>query len=85
MHNKEWRAIINCFAENMHYFVAEISQLDVPSLIASSRRAEAIYDENLMAYIKIVFRRPFGKIIVSIVSVIARVDLGKKIFGTGLF
>ena len=58
--------IIDCFAENMHYFVAEISQLDVPSLTASSRRAEAIYDENLVAYIKIVFRRPFGKIIVSI-------------------
>jgi len=49
--------------ENMHYFVAEMSQMDVPSLTASSRRAEAIYDENLVAYIKIVFRRPFGKII----------------------
>ncbi|KAF8167736.1 exocyst complex component, sec3 subunit [Crassisporium funariophilum] len=49
--------------ENMHYFVAEISQMDVPSLIASSRRAEAMYDENLAAYIKIIFRRPFGKII----------------------
>ena len=49
----------------MHYFVAEISQMDVPSLTASSRRAEAIYDENLIAYMKIVFRRPFGKIIVS--------------------
>ncbi|KAF8807747.1 exocyst complex component, sec3 subunit [Phlegmacium glaucopus] len=49
--------------ENMHYFVAEISQLDVPSLTASSRRAEGIYDESLAAYIKIVFRRPFGKII----------------------
>lgn len=58
--------IIDYFAENMHYFVAEISQLDVPSLTASSRRAEAIFDENLVAYIKIVFRRPFGKIIVSI-------------------
>ena len=69
---KDWTAmIIDCFAENMHYFVAEISQLDVPSLTASSRRAEAIYDENLVAYIRIVFRRPFGKIIVSIVTKIA--------------
>lgn len=67
--NKERTVIvIDCFAEHMHYFVAEISQLDVPSLTASSRRAEAIYDENLVAYIKIVFRRPFGKIIVSILS-----------------
>lgn len=65
--NKDPTAIIiDCFAENMHYFVAEISQLDVPSLTSSSRRAEAIYDENLLAYIKIVFRRPFGKVIVSI-------------------
>jgi hypothetical protein len=60
----------------MHYFVAEISQLDVPSLTASSRRAEAIYDENLVAYIKIVFRRPFGKIIVStVLTAIGLVDI----------
>jgi len=51
-------------SENMQYFVMEISQLDVPSLNTFTRRAEAIYDENLAAYIKIVFRRPFGKIIV---------------------
>ena len=42
--------------------------MDVPSLTASSRRAEAIYDENLVAYMKTVFRRPFGKIIVSTLS-----------------
>jgi glutamyl/glutaminyl-tRNA synthetase len=47
----------------MHYFIAEISQMNVPSLIASTRRAQGIYDENLTAYIKIVFRRPFAKII----------------------
>jgi exocyst complex component 1 len=29
-----------------------------------SRQAEAIYDENLSAYIKLVIRRPFGRIIV---------------------
>ncbi|CAA7268018.1 unnamed protein product [Cyclocybe aegerita] len=49
--------------ENMHYFVTDISQMDVASLIAASRRAEAMYDESLSAYIKIIFRRPFGKII----------------------
>ncbi|KDR85366.1 hypothetical protein GALMADRAFT_234191 [Galerina marginata CBS 339.88] len=49
--------------ENMHYFVSEMSQLDVISMNTFTRRAEAIYDENLAAYIKIVFRRPFGKII----------------------
>lgn len=49
----------------MHFFVAEISQMDVPSLNGSTRRAQETLDENLSAYIKIVFRRPFGKIIVS--------------------
>ena len=29
------------------------------------KRAEAIYEENLNAYVKIVLRRPFSKIIVS--------------------
>jgi hypothetical protein len=49
----------------MHFFVAEISQMDVPSLNGFTRRAQEALDENLSAYIKIVFRRPFGKIIVS--------------------
>lgn len=53
-------------AENMHFFVSEISQMDVPSLNGSTRRAQAIYDENVAAYIKIVFRRPFGKLIVRV-------------------
>lgn len=30
------------------------------------RKAEAIYDENLGAYVKIILRRPFAKIIVSL-------------------
>jgi hypothetical protein len=54
------------YAENMHFFVSEISQMDVPSLNSSTQQAQAIYDENVAAYIKIVFRRPFGKIIVSV-------------------
>ena len=66
---------VDRFAENMHYFIAEISQLNVPSLTASFRRAEAIYDENLVAYVKIVFRRPFGKIIVSFGHRDWRVDI----------
>jgi hypothetical protein len=49
----------------MHYFVAEISQMDVPSLNGATRRAQETMDENLSAYIKIVFRKSFGKIIVS--------------------
>lgn len=49
--------------ENMHYFVAEMSQLDVGSVSGFSKQAEAIYNENLNAYLKIVLRRPFAKII----------------------
>ncbi|KAG1757754.1 exocyst complex component Sec3-domain-containing protein [Suillus lakei] len=48
--------------ENMHYFVAEMSQLDVGSVSGFPKQAEAIYNENLNAYVKIVLRRPFAKI-----------------------
>lgn len=51
--------------ENMHHFVAEIAQLEVGSVSIFAKRAEAIYDENLSAYVKIVLRRPFAKMIVS--------------------
>ncbi|KAI0085410.1 exocyst complex component Sec3-domain-containing protein [Irpex rosettiformis] len=49
--------------ENMHHFVAEMSQLDLGSVAAFLQRAQAIYDENLIAYVKLVLRRPFAKII----------------------
>ncbi|KAJ7048537.1 exocyst complex component Sec3-domain-containing protein [Mycena amicta] len=49
--------------ENMHHFVAETSQIEIGSVSVFLRRAEAIYDENLTAYVKIVLRRPFGKLI----------------------
>ena len=52
-------------AENMHHFIAEMSQLDIGSVAAFLQRAQAIYDENLTAYVKLVLRRPFAKIIVS--------------------
>jgi hypothetical protein len=52
------------FAENMHYFIAEMSQLELGSVSGFLREAEAIYNENLHAYIKIVLRRPFAKIMV---------------------
>ncbi|KAF8917639.1 exocyst complex component Sec3-domain-containing protein [Mucidula mucida] len=49
--------------ENMHHFVAETSQLELGSAAGFLRKAEAIYDENLSAYVKIVLRRPFARII----------------------
>ena len=48
----------------MHHFVAETSRMDVNSMSVFSKQAEAIYDENLNAYVKLVIRRPFGRIIV---------------------
>lgn len=49
----------------MHFFVAEVAQLNLGSVAGFLKRAEAIYEENLNAYVKIVLRRPFNKIIVS--------------------
>jgi exocyst complex component 1 len=51
--------------ENMHYFVAEIRQQEIGSVNVFSTQAEAVYEENLNAYVKMVLRRPFSKIIVS--------------------
>ncbi|EPT01488.1 hypothetical protein FOMPIDRAFT_1120199 [Fomitopsis schrenkii] len=49
--------------ENMHYFVAEVSQLQLGTVAGFLKKAEAIYEENLNAYVKIVLRRPFFKLI----------------------
>lgn len=57
-------SIFNGRAENMHHFIAETSMLEVGSTVTFSKRAEVIYEENLSAYIKIVIRRPFARIIV---------------------
>ena len=51
--------------ENMHYFVAEIRRQEIGSVNVFATRAEAMYEENLNAYVKMVLRRPFSKIIVS--------------------
>ncbi|KAK7059116.1 hypothetical protein VNI00_001741 [Paramarasmius palmivorus] len=49
--------------ENMHHFVAETSQMEIGSVASFVKKAEAIYDENLTAYVKIILRRPFSKLI----------------------
>ncbi|KIK07465.1 hypothetical protein K443DRAFT_673379 [Laccaria amethystina LaAM-08-1] len=49
--------------ENMHCFIVETSKMDNASLVTFSQRAESIYDENLSAYVKMVLRRPFSKLI----------------------
>jgi len=64
----------------MHHFVAETSQLEIGSVAVFLKRAEAIYDENLSAYVKIVLRRPFMKIIVSGVTCLL-ISLWNQILG----
>lgn len=52
------------FLENMHYFIQEVAQQELGAMQGFLRRAQAIYDDNLSAYVKIVLRRPMGKILV---------------------
>ncbi|TFK30812.1 exocyst protein [Coprinopsis marcescibilis] len=49
--------------ENMHYFVTEMSRMEVGATHVFVERAQGIYDENLGAYIKILFRRPVAKLL----------------------
>ncbi|KAG8991792.1 hypothetical protein FRB90_001230, partial [Tulasnella sp. 427] len=49
--------------ENMQYFVSEMMDLDSPAVSSFSRQAKATYDEHLNAYVKLVLRKPFAKII----------------------
>lgn len=51
-------------SENMHHFVTEIQSLDIGSVTSFLSPAEGIYDENLAAYVKLVLRRPFLKMLV---------------------
>ena len=48
----------------MHHFVTEIQSLDIGSVSSFLVQAESVYDENLAAYVKLVLRRPFVKILV---------------------
>lgn len=49
--------------ENMHHFVADMTQLDLGAVRAFVSRAEEIYDRELSAYVTFVLRRPMAKII----------------------
>lgn len=55
-------------SENMSHFNTVVRDLRVPSLAPQMKRAQDIYDENLRQYIKIVLRRPFPRLIVSVSS-----------------
>jgi hypothetical protein len=59
------RTVLIGVTENMHNFVAEMAQVQLGAVGSFAKRAEAIYEENLQAYVKLLFRKPFAKIIVS--------------------
>ncbi len=67
-------ALMECaYEENMHHFIAEIKQSKISAVSSFRKRAEGIYNENLSAYVKLVMRRSFAKIIVSdCCSILAR-------------
>lgn len=50
----------------MHYFVSETARMEAGSVSSFTKKARGIYDENLNAYVRLMFRRPFGKVIVSL-------------------
>ena len=52
-------------AENMFYFIHELSEQQLGAVRTFIRKAEDIYEENLLAYVKLVLRRPMGKLLVS--------------------
>ncbi|KAG9054875.1 hypothetical protein FS842_003912 [Serendipita sp. 407] len=49
--------------ENMHSFINELSQQSLGSIAGFIRRAETIYDENISAYVHLVLRRPFQRLV----------------------
>ncbi|KAH7106760.1 exocyst complex component Sec3-domain-containing protein [Auriculariales sp. MPI-PUGE-AT-0066] len=49
--------------ENMFYFIHELSEQQLGAVRTFIRKAEDIYEENLAAYVKLVQRRPMGKLL----------------------
>ncbi|CAE6412634.1 unnamed protein product [Rhizoctonia solani] len=49
--------------ENMHHFVADMTQLNLGAVRAFVARAEETYDRELSAYVILVLRRPMAKMI----------------------
>ncbi|ELU38817.1 exocyst protein [Rhizoctonia solani AG-1 IA] len=58
--------LLTCKTENMHHFVADMTQLELGAVRAFVTRAEETYHRELSAYVTFVLRRPMAKIIVSL-------------------
>ena len=49
----------------MHHFVNEMLKTEMGSTQAFAENAQAIYEDNLDAYVRLIFRRPLAKLMVS--------------------
>ncbi len=50
--------------ENMHYYCETVDDRGNTALIGSKSKARALLDEHLALYLKIVIRRPLGRLLV---------------------
>lgn len=48
--------------ENLHVFVDEVTQLDIPALSVYVQRAQGLYEENMKTYVKMMLRRGFARL-----------------------
>jgi hypothetical protein len=54
----------------MRHFVDDLSAINRPALAVFLDRAQGIYDENMSQYIRLMLRRSFGRLIVSLLLVV---------------
>ncbi|GJJ09890.1 hypothetical protein Clacol_004114 [Clathrus columnatus] len=55
--------LVDMHAENMRYFITEMTEQQLGNFRRFIQLAQSNYDENLSAYIKIILRRPFARIL----------------------
>jgi len=62
--------VLMAITENMHSFITDMAQHTMGSVTVYTKRAEALYDENLSAYVKLTTRRFFAKLVVSFLDLV---------------
>jgi hypothetical protein len=58
----------------MRHFVDDVSAINRPVLAVFLDRAQGIYDENMSQYIRLMLRRSFGRLIVSVRCLLPNID-----------
>jgi len=54
----------------MHYYKSEMTHKELDVIASSIKQAQDLYDENLDAYVRLVLRRLFAKIIVGLIALL---------------